>query len=179
MKTIRTISGLFLLLFVQSAFANTIFYTVDNLGGNRWEYNYTLENTGADPLEAFSIFFDLGVYENLTVTGSAADWDSLVFQPDPGLPDDGIFDSLSLGGLLNPGDILGGFSVAFDFLGIGMPADQFFEFYDPVDFSAIVDGLTIEQVRVPEPATLGLLLSGLLLLAFRMRRKPVSRAKNH
>lgn len=176
MNTTKITLGVSLLLLVNSAFADTIFFTVENLGGNQWEYNYTLENTGADPLEAFSIFFDFRDYENLAVTGSPADWDSIVLQPDLGLPDDGIFDSLSFGGLLDPGDILGGFSVAFDFLGVGVPGEQFFEFYDPLDFSVVIDGAS-EAAVVPEPGTLALMLSGLLFLAFRLRRERTSPTK--
>lgn len=174
MNIVKTIIGSSLFLFVNPAFADTIFYTSENLGGNTWQYNYTLENTGAISLEAFSIFFDLGDYENLVVTGSPADWDSIVLQPDPGLPADGIFDSLSLGGFLNPDDILGGFSVAFDFLGSGAPGEQFYAFYDVFTFDFIVDGITqIAQVPQPmlEPGTLVLLGIGLAAMGLARRRK--------
>jgi len=177
MTTRKLLVGLSLFALAQTGFANTIFFTVDNLGGNAWEYNYTLSHTGAagDPtLEAFSIFFDLGLYENLSVSGSPADWDSIVFQPDPGLPDDGIFDSFALVVGIDPGEIVAGFSVIFDFLGVGAPGEQFFEFYDPFDFSVIADGITeLQAVSVPEPASLSLFAAGLMIIAFGMRRRRV------
>jgi hypothetical protein len=173
MSKIRTVLGLSFLLLASDVLADTIEYTVENLGGNQWQYNYTVDNTGLIALDAFTIFFDLGFYENLAVTSSPGDWDSIVFQPDPGLPDDGIFDSLALVGALEPGDILGGFSVAFDLLVGDSPGDQFFEFYDSATFDLISDGFTTRAATsVPEPATLWLFATGLfLMVTFAKRRR--------
>lgn len=169
------------LLFANASFADQILYTAENLGGNSWQYNYTIDNTGTSVLDWFTVFFDVGLFENLLVTASPADWDSLVVQPDPFLPDDGFFDSLVFGAGVNPGEILGGFSVSFDFLGIGAPGEQFFEFLGP-DFVVLADGFTLAAggptTSVPEPGTLALLMAGLILVLVaspgRRRRLPAA-----
>ena len=174
MKRIRAVVGLSLLLVAYSSSANEILYTVDNLGGNSWQYNYTLNNTGTNVLEEFTVYFDFNFYENLAVVASPAGWDSIVIQPDINLPDDGFFDSLALGLPLFPGEMLAGFSVSFDFLGIGDPGDQFFEYVDPFTFDVLADGFTeLIVVDVPEPATYALIGIGLLMMAFTMRRRRI------
>jgi len=178
MKKLRAVIGLSFLLGAYTSSANEILYTVDSLGGNTFQYNYTLNNTGANALEWFSVYFDLGLYENLAVTASPADWDSIVFQPDPFLPDDGIFDSLALVDFLDPGDMLGGFSVSFDWLGGNAgPGSQYFEYVDSFTFDVLASGFTqLVATEVPEPATLPLMAFGFMamVLASRGRRKPLT-----
>lgn len=155
--------------------ANPIFYEVENLLDNRWEYVYTVDNQTLDPIEEFTIFFELGLYENLALTGNpTVDWDGFVAEPDPLLPDDGFADWLTFGLAIEPGELLSGFAVAFDWLGAGTPAAQLFEVVDPITFAATSDGFTQPLVidpptGVPEPASLGLLGLGLLVLLRRCR----------
>ena len=172
MKTIKTLLGVAVLTFSGNAFADAITYTVDNLGGNRWQYNYTVDNTGTNAQDAFAIFFELFVFENLVVESTAPDWDADVFPPDPGLPDDGIVEFYGLFPIL-PGESLSGWSVSFDYLLDGTPGEQFFEFFDGFTFDLISDGITerAAEVTVPEPGTLGLLGTGLLLLSAMRRRQ--------
>jgi len=177
MRKIRTVLGLSLFLFGNSAIANIITYTVDNIGGNTWQYNYTVTNELAFDIEEFTVYFDLGLYENLAVTGSAVDWDPLVIQPDPLLPDDGFFDALALVAGIAPGDSLGGFSVSFDFLGVGTPGDQFFDIVDPFTFDSLASGITElrdADVSVPEPTSTSLIALGLFLIAFYSKRRRLS-----
>ncbi len=71
--------------------ATMIDYDVKNLVGNTWEYTYTVQNdTLSIGIEEFSIYFDVGLYENLTPTSTPSDWDPVAFDPDPFLPDDGL-----------------------------------------------------------------------------------------
>ena len=165
------------LLATGNASADVINYTLDDLGGGRFQYNYTVDNSaGADIIDNIQIFFALGDYENLEVTASPADWDPLVLQPDPGLPDDGIFDALALVAGIDPGAVLGGFSVAFDWLLGGTPGDQDFLLFD-FDFNLIGEGTTMladTPTPVSEPAPAALLAVGLLLFgaaAWRRRRQ--------
>ena len=176
MSRIRTVLAVSLLLLATNAVADTIEYNVENLGGNSWQFNYTLINTGADALEAFAIYFDFDVYENLAGILSPDDWDLLVIPPDLGIPDDGIFDWLAFAAGVAPGEMLGGFSVSVDFLGVGTPGGQFFGIFDPDSFDLLTDGITtrVDIVPVPEPATLGLFAIGLFLITTfsRRRRRP-------
>lgn len=175
----RAVLAVAVLMLSGSAFADTILYTVENLGGNRWQYNYTVDNTGTNALEEFAIFFDLGagdavVYDNLAVADTADGWFADVFQPDTSIPDGGIVESFLDTGLfpILPGETLSGWSVSFDYLLAGTPGDQFFEFYD-FNFDVISEGFTQRAAAtVPEPATTGLLVIGLLLFAMMRRRQP-------
>lgn len=184
MRTIRTVLSLSSYLIASCAFADVITYEVTNIGGNTWEYSYTVENTGTagiTDIESFSIFFDSSLTENLSVSGSPGDWDSIVLQPDLGLPDDGLFDSLALAFGIGIGESLGGFSAQFDFLGAGTPGDQFFSINDSFSFDPIFDGITsIRDVTpVPEPATLGLLAVGLFLISINTRRRHPLKQSGH
>ena len=164
LKHLTFVSLLLAILFSTSASATTVSYSLVNLGGSSYQYNYTLLNdTLGFDVDQFSIYYDLGLYENLAVTSSPVGWDSIVFQPDAGLPDDGIFDTLALGSPLSAGDSLGGFSVSFDWLGSGSgPGEQYFELFD-FNFDLIDSGTTVSQV--PAPAAIWLFGSALLGLA--------------
>ena len=168
MKPTRIVIAIQLLLLAMSTQANTINYSVENLAGNRWQYSYEVDNDGAAAIDAFAIIFDLGLYENLAVTGSPADWDSIELQPDAGIPDDGYFDTLALGLPLGVGEMLGGFSIAFDFLGAGTPGSQLFEIFDPFTFDLIAEGETMLSARPPnevaEPGFIALAGIGFALL---------------
>ena len=178
MKKVTGLLGAVVLFFSCAAHSNTITYTSENVGGNTFEFNFTVENTGGDSIEAFALLFDLGLYENLSVVSSPGDWDPLVFPPDPALPDGAILDLFALVLGLAPGETLTGITIRIDYLGDGSPGDLLFEIYDPGTYETLVSGVaTNETVSVPEPGTFSILLLGLLILAFNRRRatKPPER----
>jgi hypothetical protein len=149
----------------SSVYATTIFYDLDNLGGNQWQYTYTVSNDSlATPIEEFSIYFDYGLYDNLTVTSSLINWSELAVSPQLilGVPQDGFYDALTLLAGIAPGDIESGFSVSFDWLGSRNPGAQYFDVVYPNDFSVIDSGQT-ERASVPEPGTFMLLSSGVFI----------------
>ena len=157
-----------LLLAAVNTHATTIEYSLDSLGGNSWQYNYSVSNdTLGSTLNEFTIYFDSGLHQNLSVVASPADWDNLLVQPGSfiGL-NDGFFDSYSFAGL-SPGESAGIFSVSFDWFGVGsLPAEQFFEIVDPNDFSVLDDGMTtLAAPVVPLPGAALLFLNGIGLLA--------------
>jgi len=168
------LTGILCFVFCSNyASAVTVQYALDHIGGNQFQYNYTVINSDfAHGIEEISIYFELGLYENLAVSSSPLGWDSIVFQPDPLLPDDGIFDSISLAGqpdAIALGESLYGFSVSFDWLGgEAMPGSQLFEVLDPYSYETLASGSTSP---VPLPGSLALLCSGVLAVASVAQRK--------
>ncbi|MFC1751186.1 PEP-CTERM sorting domain-containing protein [Pseudomonadota bacterium] len=152
------------ILFCGNTFATTISYEATNISGNTWEYSYSVSNdTLTSDIEEFSIYFDLGLYENLTFTSTPVNWDPIAFDPDPFLPGDGLYDAFALASGIASGDMLSGFSVQFDFLGVGGPGSQWFEILDPFTFAVLDSGNTqLASASVPEPETLWLIGMGLM-----------------
>ena len=146
-----------------SADSNTqIIYETTDLGSGRWEYTYDVMNISlTEGIEEFTVWFDYGLYDNLTVSTpeTPSDWDQIVWQVEPALGDPGGYDALATNLSIGIGESLSGFSVSFDWLDIGEPGSQYYEIIDPVTFGTIESGYT-----VPEPATCLLLLSGGVLL---------------
>jgi hypothetical protein len=101
------------------------------------------------------------LYENLAPTSTPAGWDPVTIDPDPSLPDDGMYDALALVSGVAPNDTLSGFSVQFDFLRPGTPGSQLFDIVDPNTFSILESGMTSP---VPLPPVLWLFVSGLAFL---------------
>ena len=163
-RTILT-GATFVFLLTATAVASldaTIIYQTSELGGGRWQYMYEVTNNSLTvPIEEFTIWFDYDFYTNLAVETPTipSGWDQLVLQGEPVLLDDGAYDAKALDAGISLGQTLGGFSVSFDWAGIGEPGPQPYDIIDPQTFETIDSGTT-----VPEPATLFLLgLGGVIL----------------
>jgi len=139
------------LMFVSTVSAvppTQIRYTLKDLGGGRWQHIYDVTNHSLSAgIEEFTIWFDFGLYENMTIeTGDppAGSWDEIVWQPDPSVGSDGGYDGLvkvsSMG--IKSGQTVSNFSVSFDWLGTGEPGLQYYEIADPNTFEAIDSGYT-------------------------------------
>jgi len=165
----RLLSILFFLFISNSTQAATIKYDVNNISGNQWSYEYTVHNdTLSSDIEWFAIYFDYNLYENLQILSTPSNWDPLVFQPDTGLPSDGVYDIFALSTGIAPSSSLSGFILQFDYLGIGtMPGSQAFEIFDP-SFNIIDTGSTSLSVgqQIPEPNIIFLLLMGMAIIGF-------------
>ena len=60
---------------IQAAGAAVIDYNLTNLGGDRWQYDYTITNDSMDYLYGFSIFFNNGLYDNLALEVDPLSWE--------------------------------------------------------------------------------------------------------
>ena len=162
-----------LLTLCVGAHAGKVDSTYTSLGGNQWSAAFTVTNTGEPaPVSEFTVYFAEGLFANLAVTGSPSTWDSIVIQPDSGIPADGFFDALVLDQVdaLDNGESQSGFSMTFDFLGSGAPGALPFDFLD-ANFTVIASGRTTLPGggggTVPAPAT-WLLVVGAIAVSLRV-----------
>jgi hypothetical protein len=146
--------------------ATVIDYSVTNIAGSTWRYDYSVTNDTLNmPLSEFTIYFDRVLYTNLTALNSPLQWSPLVAQPDPNLPADGFYDALALDSGLGQGGSIAGFSVAFDWLGQQTPGSQPFDVVDSSVAPVLVldsgqTQLGTSPTSVPEPDALSLMALG-------------------
>ena len=162
------------ILLSSTAHADLVQYQVTSLGANTWRYDYTINNTTPSAgFDELTIYFDPSKYSLLNSPVAPAGWDPLVIQPDTGIPADGYFDVLNLGGLLADGASFTGFSIEFTYLLNGTPGSQSYDLYDSSDFILVGSGRTTGAPTndVPEPDTLALMLLGVGCIGFMRRRQ--------
>lgn len=126
-------------------------------GHDRWQYSYLVTGREFAAGQGFSIHFDVTRYaalENPSIPDAA--WDVIVLQPDPLIPDDGLYDAQALAST-NPANLI--FHVTFVHLAASPPGSQPFSIYGS-DFSDLETGRT-----VPEPSAILFVLAGLLVLS--------------
>lgn len=178
MNKFLTIVTFCLAALATSANASVIEYELTDLGGNLYRYDYTVFNDGsiASEIGLFDINFDTDLYEESSLmpdlgAAVAADWDGLILGSGIGLP--AVFDMFAFGPGLAVDESLTGFGIEFLWIGPGNPGTQSFDIFDPFTFDFLGSGSTIDvqpPVAVPEPATLFLMLIGLLGLRAPFRR---------
>jgi hypothetical protein len=180
MSIVSRLVAVVLLTLSLAAHSGVIQSTYTPLGGNQWSVAFSVTNTGDPaPVSEFTVFFAEGLFANLAVTGSPGTWDSIVIQPDSGIPADGFFDALVLDQVdaLDNGESQSGFSMTFDFLGSGAPGALPFDFLD-ANFTVIASGRTTLPGggggNVPEPATWVLSAVALVALRFGLVTRPRS-----
>lgn len=143
-------------------------------GGNSWNVELVISGDGSPAqISGFTTYFAETLFENLELLSSPGHWDSLVIQPDPGLPAAGYLDALVLdtASSLGSGQSQGGFVLRFSYLGGGAPTSLPFEIVD-TNFQVLFSGQSQVAV-VPEPALWLQLLGGLAALGrLTQRRRP-------
>ena len=166
-------AAFFALVSVANVSAAAIQATYTPHGGIAWSAAFTVTNNGdAMPISEFTVFFSEALFTNLSLGAPPANWDSIVIQPDTGIPAAGYLDALAP----NSNDALGlgasqaGFVVSFDFLGQGAPDALPFDIVDPNNNFAVVSSGRTTSVfpdagTVPEPGALSLALLALGVIA--------------
>ncbi len=155
---------------VAAGLITQIDYELVDLGGGRWQYNYQIANLTADvPVSEASFQFNGALYANLEVASQniPTGWnESADVQPNVGPPKwDGLYAVWTEGPGVGLGQTSRWFSVSFDWLGAGQPHSQEYEVFD-ANFARLDMGQT---QLIPEPTTVILLVSG-LVICFRRRR---------
>lgn len=135
--------------------------------GSQWRVDYSVINTSLPSLEEFTLFFDHNIVRGVS-TGGLSNWDMIVVQPDPLIPDDGFIDGLAQGFPLANGAMIS-FSVLLDATVFEVALPQRYEIRDPHSFALLDAGYTV-ATAVPEPSIGFLMLLGLFLLVVRARR---------
>ena len=154
------------LLLSAAAQATAVLSSTTSLGGGDWQFRYQIVNAPASPsFDELTIYFESDKYSNLVLSAAPGGWDSLLIQPDPGIPADGYLDVLRLGGPMPDDEIAAGFSVSFRYLGVATPGSQRFELIDSSAFVVKHEGSTTSAGgavdSIPEPASISLTLLAL------------------
>ena len=151
------------------AAAASISASYHQVAGNHWFADFVVTGDGAPSvINDFTIYFPDTSFASLVLNSSPANWDSLIIQPDTTLHSPGFLDSLALGSGIATGTSLGGFEVAFSYLGEGTPPALNFDIND-ANFQPLFSGLTV--AAVPEPEVAWLMLLGLGAIAGSRVRK--------
>lgn len=137
-----------------------------SLGGDAWLVDFRIINDGV-PASFAGFSIDFPNATNLMLVASPLTWDSAVFQPDAGIPDDGFLDSfvIEASNGLGLGQTLGGFQVSFNYAAGLAPGALPFVIND-ANFAPLAMGLT-SVTAVPEPTTMLLAAFGLGVVALR------------
>ena len=149
----------------------TDLHTAGVTAGERWKYIYHVDGA-FNQFEGFNLLYDANLYANLAFTSKtlSSDWLQGITDPLLGPPTaDGQVTNTAQKDIANAS---ADFEVAFDWTGISNPGSQPYELFD-ANFNVTPSRTTSTgaSVPVPEPATLPLVLAGLLLILRNIKRR--------
>jgi outer membrane autotransporter protein len=154
----------------HSVLATSLDYEASNVGGNTWQYTYTVNNNSLPvAIENFTVNFDQTLYSNLTPVSNPAGWNITSIQPDPLLPNDGVYDALATNGGIAQGQKTTGFILRFNYLGANTPGAQGFQVFDVINFSQLDSGTTTKLANAL-PQLKGEIHADLLAASFNAHR---------
>lgn len=178
-KAITALAAVVVMMSSVTAQAAIVNVSFTDLGGSQYLADIAVENDGSPAsISGFTLYFDETRFTNLALTASPAAWDSLLIQPDLGLPAAGFLDSFVIDPLtaLSLGQTQAGFQVSFDYIGLGLPGSMVFDITDS-DFNVLFSGVTTTVTstppggQIPEPDALWLALLALGCLAGTRQRR--------
>ncbi|WP_323813463.1 PEP-CTERM sorting domain-containing protein [Cellvibrio sp. NN19] len=174
LNTVKKISVFFTFLFCLNNSTNAALITTNfsELVGNQGTVDINLSLADGELMNGLSVYFAEDLFADLAIVTSPAEWDSLVFQPDP-LLGAGLFDSYSIDGLTS-----GAARISFTYLS-SLPFQASlqslaYDIYD-TDFELVSSGVsTAASVSVPESSPMILMMIGLIALGLRRRVRTTS-----
>ncbi len=164
-------------LFSLKSHAILIEVDVNQVVNNTYQATYKITNDKATSIEALTLYFQFGLFSNISIIQMPGDWDFFAADPDDffGSSEPGFVDGLALATPLTGGQMLSGLVVSFEWLGApgNLAFNQDIEIYDPNTFNVLdTSEFSVGQTAIPEPFNLSLLALGILLLAgFRITKQ--------
>ena len=153
----------------------SIEYSLTNIAGDTWQYDYYLSGFDLTADQAITIYFDLNYCTEITPMNdlSSFGWYSFALQPDPNIWGGGEDGSYNAVALIDHPAYSDSFIVQFNWLDATIPGVQSFDMFNS-DLDVIGSGFTVlrggpDVPAVPEPASGLLLLGGLGILAVAAR----------
>lgn len=168
-----------LLISSMNASALMINSDVTKLNDQQYQADYQFHNDSQTAIEGLTLYFQYGLFDNLSLLTSPIDWDVFIAPAQDifGVQEDGFVDALALSMPLQAGETLTGLSVVFDWLGSAdlVSTTQRFETYDASSFDVTSEGdyqLSLPQaVSAPTSAMFFITFVGVIAgLAGRMRK---------
>lgn len=148
-------ASLFLLSFQAVADSLPVVYSLVNLGGGQYQYDYSIYNNGTlgagVAVQLFDVAFDPALYGGLSIVTPnplASQWTEQIFPAVGASPADFDVSSPTNGGIPVSGTVTG-FAVDFTWLGAGQPGSQAFQVFDPNSFAQLQSGNTVTTISLP------------------------------
>ena len=134
-----------------------------------YEFQYNITNDTTDAIDGITLYFDYGLFQNISLVNIPANWD--FFADDPfslgGFEESGIVDGFAISAPLAMGQELTSLVVSFEWLGSTDIASyaQSYEIYDAATFNYVGEGsVALSVSQVPEPSTIVIFALAIILL---------------